>query len=45
MNTKERDKIIEEISRRIENANNIDNYDVEFALENFLDWFNENYVY
>lgn len=38
-------KIIEELNKRIDNANNVEEFDVAFALENFLEWYFENYIY
>jgi hypothetical protein len=38
-------KIIEELTERINDARNIDNHDEAFALENFLEWFMESFVY
>lgn len=45
MNQKEKEKIIEELNKRIDDAKNAEEYDVSFALENFYEWFFENYVY
>jgi hypothetical protein len=45
MDSKSKDIIIIELQERIRDANNIDNHDEAFALENFYEWFLESFVY
>lgn len=40
-----RDEIIIELNKRIDDANNIDDHEQVYALENFREWLFENYVY
>lgn len=35
-------KLITELEERVNDANNIENYEAVFALQNFLDWIIEN---
>lgn len=44
MDKKTRDIIIEELQERIGDANNLDNHDEAFALENFYEWFVERFI-
>lgn len=37
--------ILEELNERIDKANQLDEYDVAFELENFRDWFYEKFIY
>jgi hypothetical protein len=45
MLNKTKEQIIEELNNRIVNAENIDNYEAKFALENFFEWYKERFVY
>lgn len=45
MNNREKTKVIEELNKRIDDAKNLDEHEAVFALENFYEWFFENYVY
>jgi hypothetical protein len=37
------EKVIEELQERIRDANNLDEFDVVFALENFMQWYKETF--
>lgn len=40
-----RGKIIEELNKRIDERSNLEDFDAEFALQNFLEWFMEEFIY
>lgn len=45
MEKRERDLIMQELQKRIQDARNIDSHDEAFAVENFYEWFLEMFVY
>lgn len=45
MEKRERDLIMQELQRSIQDARNIDSYDEVVALEMFYEWFMEMFVY